>query len=244
MPEAIESTTRTLITTAASVRALTGATGTQDADDPAVEGMIQRAMSAVLREVASRVDNLVLDGTPDGSRRTFRIPRTRAATMILDQSLNLATDGDDVNVYLRTNGTGTDFPTWTSASITSLGGGSVDGLHGIVTLDSAPAATVDAVEFSGYLVARVLDKQHLVNAVEYHAAHQLQNRILEPGKNRLANPNLAKQQGAAKDERNWWAMYLNEVARLKSPIPRSVSRRTSLPEKRSDNLRESGLEWL
>lgn len=213
MPESSYDPARSLLVTAAQVRSLTGANSSSDVSDADLQEIIRRAQASVLREVASRIRDLELEGGADGSRTTFLIPRQRRDRVILDDTGDLATGSADVLVQLRDDDT--DPPTWSTATVSS-----VDALNGTVTLSAAPG-TDKRVFFDGRLTNRRLDKEDLVGCIMLLAAHYVAIRMEEAGRVNLANPNAQQREGTR--ARLYLIDYQREVRRLRGNRPQSAT---------------------
>lgn len=219
MVEGVKQTTRTALTTAAEIRALTGYSEAKDISDADLALMITRAQAAVIHRLAVRADRLRLEGDIDGSNRYFRIPLTHPARVIVDDTLNLTTDTADVLVETRDDPETTGFPTYAAAAVTS-----VEALGGVILLTTAPATTIESVHFSGLLMARRVDHAHLKYVVELHVAHQVDVRARKPGGMLSSQPfpDTGRRE-------SFLRMYEAEMSRLVTVKPRAASSRTRIP---------------
>lgn len=218
MAESIRQATRSRITTAAEVRSLTGYTSVSDASDADVEAIIDRAQVRVLRAVSTLVHRLRLEGERDGSNVDYMVPLSQSLRVIMDDTFNLTTDGSDVLVELRTDPTGTGVPTWASATVSSIVAD-----KGIITLSSAPADTVDAVELTAYMLKRPIDQHALKEAVEWLSCAMLDKRVREAGKLTLANPDAQRKDSITRDGTSYHAEYRRALRTLMPLAGRDAS---------------------
>jgi hypothetical protein len=215
--------TLTPIASAAEVRGLTGYVAESDCPTADLNALIKMAQVFVAQELSDRVHNVPMWGAIDGVNTRFQVPPRFTGRVLLDAQ-NSGDEADSLEVYLRSPATGANPPTYTLATVASI-----DALHGIVTLDTAPApATVDQVLFTGLLVRSAVTMERFKNVVQLYAACLLDVRVRRAGAVNLANPK-AQQNPAAPESSRWWTYYQREVRSLRNPGPRVAARRLAPP---------------
>lgn len=220
-PEGTYDPTRTLLVTAADVRALTGYTNDRDISDADLQSLIRDAQAGIIAELAPE-DQVALDGPIDGSNTRFMVPSERPSRIIVDDTLNQTTDGSDVVVQLRNDNT--DPPTFTTATVSSI-----DALNAILTLSAAPATTISKVLLTARLVKHRVDREKLKACIKYLVAHLVTKRQQQPGRVNLANPQAQDPDAQAHAGRGYWTIYRAELKTLKKARPRLVGTDTRLP---------------
>lgn len=222
--DSIQTVARTRQVTAAQVRALSGFNAARDVADGDIEAAIDTAQATVIGEVAARAESLPLVGSRDGSNTRFMVHPDRTARVILDADLSLATDASDVDVWLYEAPDSSGVPTYTEATVAS-----VDAIHGIVTLSSAPARTIDAVLLTARMVSARFDLDRVQNAIKYLAAHTVFQAAVRHGKVNLAGGAKAgEERPRVAPKPQWLAMYESEIRRLRGGRPGAAKRDVSL----------------
>lgn len=218
MPEGIQDPARSLLASAAEVRAFSGFTAAADISDADLQAQILLAQSLVVGGLTKHARNLELVGPIDGANTRFGIPKNHKARVIFDDDLDLATAGTDLLVQgltLSDDGAPDEYATLTVAS--------VDALNGTITLSAAPS-DYDAIVFTGRLTTRRLDKDALKTAILAQTSILVDGRVREPGKVNLANPEAQKKLSAAGGNRValWQDILRMALDKLKNIVPASA----------------------
>lgn len=237
MPAAIHDPARILLVTAAEVRNFTGVNANADASDAVIQQLIRHAQSILIGGLTMHVINLELDGPIDGSNTLYEIPRGRRARVLFDDNLDEGATSDAL-LQSMTGSDGADPPTFATLTASS-----VDAINGQITLTTAPAATVDAVLYTGRLTTRRLDKEALKTAILCRTALALDARVRERGKVNLTNPEASKKGGGDPHglRSEWKAMLAEAMRSLRRVVPGKASVETRLRRSTSSTSPEGAI---